>query len=140
MEMHKQQTSPRFERAASPKAEQLFDEICALKMSELVELTDILCQRLSLRVIGGFVNALEKLDAPTPPAAEPTLTVSVRAIGPGSRVEAIKAARGILGLGLKEARDFIEALPHSFEPSDSPEAARALAQQWADAGFLTELN
>jgi large subunit ribosomal protein L7/L12 len=140
--MEQQKTHDRFGRSQEQrerKVERLFDEICQLKMNELVELSNALCQRLSLRVIGGFVTALE---GATPPAPEPkpaeALIVVVKA-ATGSRVEAMKNAKAILGLGLREARDFVEGLPLSMEPADNAEAAQTKAKQWIDAGFDVDL-
>lgn len=130
----------RFERTDDPLVERMFDDICNMKMGQLRLLSDLLCSRLSLRVIGSFANSLDALgQTPSIPVPEPRLGVRISWSGQGSKVDAIKAVRSQLALGLKESRDFVDALPTQLPDSDSQEQAEALAKAWRESGFEAEL-
>ena len=117
------------------KTEKLFDDICSLKMTELVELTGMLKSRLNLRVIGAFASAVEQ----TADALKPAPELRARVVGYRcSKLDAVRSAKALAGLGLAEAKRWVESLPQELAESDSPEQAQALAKLWADAGFDAE--
>jgi large subunit ribosomal protein L7/L12 len=133
-------TNDRFERTDDAKVEQVFDDICGLTMAQLRALSALLCSRLSLRVIGSFATTLNAATAEEPQARAEALSLTVKSIGSLGKVDAIRAARAIMGLGLKESRDFVDALPHAFEPAESGADAEASARRWTEAGFEIDLR
>jgi large subunit ribosomal protein L7/L12 len=73
-------------------------------------------------------------------AAEQTeFTVLLK--GPGdNKVNVIKAVRAITGLGLKEAKDMVDAAPKAIKEGVSKADADAALKQLLDAGASAELK
>ena len=72
--------------------------------------------------------------APQPPTpAGPGTDVFLAAAGP-KKIEVIKVVRGATGLGLKEAKDLVEAAPTLVASGLSPDAAAALVRALEAAG------
>lgn len=57
-----------------------------------------------------------------------------------NKVNAIKEVRGITGLGLKEAKDLVEAVPAVIKEGLSKKDAEALKKQLVDAGATVEIK
>lgn len=56
------------------------------------------------------------------------------------KVEVIKAVRAITGLGLKEAKDLVEATPAVIKESVSKADAEAIKKQLVEAGATVEIK
>ncbi len=56
------------------------------------------------------------------------------------KVAAIKAVRGITGLGLKEAKDMVESVPVSIKEGVSKAEAEEVQKQLEEAGASVELK
>lgn len=71
-------------------------------------------------VIGGDQQPTPSRPVPTPPASSPPMTTTLSPLdrhvrklaADGNKIEAIKAVREHTGLGLKEAKDYVEAIPN----------------------------
>jgi large subunit ribosomal protein L7/L12 len=62
------------------------------------------------------------------------------AIGP-NKINVIKAVRDLLpGLGLKEAKDMVEAAPKAIKEAVSKEEAEAARTKLTDAGATAEIK
>lgn len=57
-----------------------------------------------------------------------------------NKIAAIKAVRGVTGLGLKEAKDAVEGTPFTVKEAASKEEAEALKKQLEEAGAKVELK
>lgn len=57
-----------------------------------------------------------------------------------NKVGAIKAVRGITGLGLKEAKEMVEGAPATVKEGASKEEAEDLKKQLEEAGCTVELK
>jgi large subunit ribosomal protein L7/L12 len=57
-----------------------------------------------------------------------------------NKVAVIKAVRGITGLGLKEAKDAVEAAPKAIKEGVSKADAEALKKELEEAGATVELK
>ena len=58
----------------------------------------------------------------------------------GNKVAVIKAVRGVTGLGLKEAKELVEAAPKAIKEGVSKEEAEELKGQLEEAGAEVELK
>ena len=56
------------------------------------------------------------------------------------KVNAIKVVRGITGLGLKEAKDMVDAAPSTVKEGVGKEEAEDLKKQLEEAGATVELK
>ncbi len=57
-----------------------------------------------------------------------------------SKINAIKVVREITNLGLKEAKDFVEALPKVIKENLSKEEAKKIKEKIDNAGAVAELK
>lgn len=58
----------------------------------------------------------------------------------GNKINVIKVVREITSLGLKEAKDLVEAAPKSVKEGVSKEEAETIRQKLADAGATVEVK
>ncbi len=96
------------------------------------------------------IKAAAAVAAPAAPAggaaAEPEaveeqteFTVTLTAIG-DSKINVIKAVREITGLGLKEAKDLVDASPKAVKENVNKEEAASIAAKLKDAGATAEIK
>jgi large subunit ribosomal protein L7/L12 len=75
-----------------------------------------------------------------PAAEEKTeFDVILQAAG-GNKINVIKVVREITALGLKEAKDLVEAAPKAVKEGVSKEEAETIRQKLADAGATVEVK
>lgn len=74
------------------------------------------------------------------PAAKSTFDVVLEAVDSGKRVAALKVIRGVTGLGLKEAKDFLDALPKAVKEGVSKEDAEAAEKELKEAGATVTIK
>jgi large subunit ribosomal protein L7/L12 len=67
-------------------------------------------------------------------------TVLVRMRWWDKKIDVIKLVREVTGLGLSEARDFIEHLPQTVKEDVSSEEGRALNRRFYDLGADLEMR
>jgi large subunit ribosomal protein L7/L12 len=78
--------------------------------------------------------------APAASAEEKTaFSVMLMSAG-GNKISVIKIVRELTGLGLKEAKDLVEAAPKSVKDGVSKEQAEELKKKLADAGATVEVK
>ena len=74
------------------------------------------------------------------PAEEQTeFDVILQAIG-SNKINVIKVVREVTALGLKEAKDLVEAAPKAVKEGVSKEEAETVRQKLADAGATVEVK
>jgi large subunit ribosomal protein L7/L12 len=66
-------------------------------------------------------------------------TVTLTQVG-DSKINVIKAVREITGLGLKEAKDLVDASPKAVKENVNKEEAATIAQKLKDAGATAEIK
>ena len=69
-----------------------------------------------------------------------TATVMLTSFDAGKKIPMIKAVRPILGLGLIEAKNFVEDLPRAVKEDIDQEEAEKLKKVLEEAGGTVELN
>ena len=65
--------------------------------------------------------------------------VILQAVG-GNKINVIKVVREVTALGLKEAKDLVEAAPKPIKEGVSKEEAETIKQKLADAGATVEVK
>ena len=65
--------------------------------------------------------------------------VVLQAIG-GNKINVIKVVREVTALGLKEAKDLVEAAPKAVKEGVSKEEAETIKQKLSDAGATVEVK
>jgi len=77
--------------------------------------------------------------APVPVEEKTEFTVMLAAIG-DKKIEVIKEVRAITGLGLKEAKDLVEAAPKAVKESIPKDEAEKIKAQLEKAGAKIEIK
>ena len=74
-------------------------------------------------------------------AAEEKTSFTVMLMGAGqNKINCIKVVRELTGLGLKEAKDLVEAAPKAVKEGVTKEQAEDLKKKLADAGATVEVK
>jgi len=89
----------------------------------------------------GMMPAVGGAAAETAPAAEEQseFDVMLTEIGP-NKINVIKAVRELTGLGLKEAKDVVEAAPKAIKEGVSKEEAAAAKAKLEEAGAKADVK
>ena len=82
---------------------------------------------------------LELTKAPKPPKKKTEFDVELTNFG-SQKVKVIKAIREITGLGLREAKEFVEAAPKIIKDGVSIEEAEALKAKFEELGAAITLK
>ena len=78
-------------------------------------------------------------DGAAPVEEKTEFDVILQAVG-GNKINVIKVVREITALGLKEAKDLVEAAPKAVKEGVSKEEAETVRQKLADAGATVEVK
>ena len=110
---------------ADDKITKLVDQIGELTVLELSELVKAIEDKFGVEasapvMMGGMMPAAAEAAAPVEEQTE--FTVELTAIG-DKKIQVIKVVRELTGLGLKEAKDLVEAAPSKVMEGISKEAA-----------------
>jgi large subunit ribosomal protein L7/L12 len=118
----------------------LVDELSKLTVLEAAELSKLLEEKWGVSAAAPVAMAAAPGAAAAPAAIEKTeFTVVLTAAG-DKKINVIKEVRAITGLGLKEAKDLVEAAPKEVKADVSKDEAEKLKKQLEDAGAKVELK
>ena len=118
----------------------LVDELSKLTVLEAAELSKLLEEKWGVSAAAPVAMAAAPGAAAAPAAVEKTeFTVMLIAAG-DKKINVIKEVRAITGLGLKEAKDLVEAAPKEVKADVSKDEAEKLKKQLEDAGAKVELK
>jgi large subunit ribosomal protein L7/L12 len=121
------------------KIEKLADEIVGLTLLEAVELKDLLKEKHGIEPAAGAV-AVAAGPAVAEVAEEKTeFDVILKSFGE-KKINVIKEVRAITGLGLKEAKDLVEAGGKAVKEAVSKDEAEAVKKKLEEAGAEVELK
>ena len=112
--------------------QQLEDQIVSLSLLEASELVKKLEERLGVSAAAATAVAAPAGGggAAAPAAEEQTeFTVILKDAG-ANKINTIKAVREVTGLGLKEAKDLVEAAPKPLKENVSKDDAAAVAKKF----------
>ncbi|MEP9368869.1 50S ribosomal protein L7/L12 [Xanthobacter sp. VNH20] len=119
----------------------LVDELSSLTVLEAAELAKLLEEKWGVSAAAAVaVAAAPGAGAAAAPVEEQTeFTVMLAAAG-DKKIEVIKEVRAITGLGLKEAKDLVEAAPKAVKEGVAKDEAEKLKAQLEKAGAKVELK
>ena len=118
----------------------IVDDLSSLTVLEAAELAKMLEEKWGVSAAAAVAVAAGPAGAAAPAAEEQTeFTVMLAAIG-DKKIEVIKEVRAITGLGLKEAKDLVEAAPKAVKEGVSKEESEKLKAQLEKAGAKVELK
>jgi large subunit ribosomal protein L7/L12 len=121
----------------------LVDDLSALSVIEAAQLSKMLEEKWGVSaaapvavaaLAGGAATA-----APEAAAEQTEFDVILAAIGE-KKINVIKEVRAITSLGLKEAKDLVEAAPKTVKEGVNKEEAAKIKKQLEDAGATVEIK
>lgn len=118
--------------------EQIVDQLSGLTVIEAAELSKLLEEKWGVSAAAPVAAAAA---APAAEAAEEKDAFDVVLAAAGDqKINVIKEVRAITGLGLKEAKDMVEAAPKVIKEGAKKDEAEALKKQLEAAGAKVELK
>ncbi|MEY3182245.1 MAG: ribosomal protein [Pseudomonadota bacterium] len=119
--------------------EQILESIAQMSVMDVVELIESMEQKFNVSaaavavaagpVAGGAAAAEEKTE----------FDVVLKSFG-ANKVNVIKVVREVTGLGLKEAKDMVEAAPANVKEGIAKDDAEALKKKLEEAGATVEIK
>src|SRR5580693_9361631 len=107
----------------------LVDDLSALSVIEAAQLSKMLEEKWGVAAAAAPEAAVEKTE----------FDVILAAIGE-KKINVIKEVRAITSLGLKEAKDLVEAAPKPVKEGVNKEEAAKIKKQLEDAGATVEIK
>ena len=125
------------------KLEKIVDELSSLTVLEAAELSKLLEEKwgvsaaapVAVAAVAGAAGG-----AAAAPAEEQTEFTVVLAAAGDKKINVIKEVRAVTGLGLKEAKDLVEAAPKEVKAGVSKEEAADIKKKLEEAGAKVEVK
>src|SRR5580765_1163309 len=112
----------------------IVDDLSKLTVLEAAELAKMLEEKWGVTAAAAVAGA-----AAAPVEEKTEFTVMLTAAGE-KKIEVIKEVRALTGLGLKEAKDLVEAAPKAVKEGVNKEEAEKVKAQLEKAGAKVELK
>ena len=116
--------------------DQIIEAVASMSVMEVVELIEAMEEKFGVSAAAAVMAgpaAAEAVEVKT------EFDVVLTAAG-ANKVAVIKAVRGATGLGLKEAKDLVEAAPTNLKEAVSKDEAEALKKELEAAGASVEIK
>ena len=130
---------------ASEKVQQVLDIIGGMTIIELRDLNKAIEEQFGVTAAAPMMMGVMPMGGGAPAIAAPPeeeqteFTVVLSAFGE-NKINVIKAVREITSLGLKEAKDLVEAAPTNVREGISKADAEAIRAKLVDAGASAEVK
>ena len=122
------------------KTTQIIDLVKGLTILELADLVKALEEEFGVSAAPVAAVAVGGADAAAPAVEEKTeFDVILKGAG-ANKLAVIKAVREITGLGLKDAKDLVEAAPKTLKEAVAKDEAEKIAEQLKAAGAEVEVK
>jgi len=109
------------------------EDLVNLSVKEVNELAKILKDEY------GIEPAAAAVAVAAAPAEKTSFDVILKSAG-GAKLQVVKLVKELTGLGLKEAKDLVDAAPKAVKEGASKEEAESLKAQLEEAGAEVELK
>src|SRR5262250_2680842 len=120
--------------------QRIVDDLSKLTVLEAADLAKMLEEKWGVTAAAAVAVAAAPGGAAAAPAEEETeFTVVLTAAG-DKKIEVIKEARALTGLGLKEAKDLVEGAPKPVNEGIAKDEAEKVKAQLEKAGAKVELK
>ena len=119
----------------------LAEQLVNLTVKEVNELAEILKNEYGIEPAAAAVAVAAGPAAGAAPAAEEKSSFDVILKSAGAnKLQIVKLVKELTGLGLKEAKDIVDAAPAAVKEGVAKEEAESLKKQLTDAGAEVELK
>jgi large subunit ribosomal protein L7/L12 len=119
--------------------QKIVDNLSSLTVLEASELAKLLEEKWGVSAAAAVAVAGPAAAAAAPVEEKTEFTVMLSAIG-DKKIEVIKEVRALTGLGLKEAKDLVEAAPKAVKEGVTKDEAEKIKAQLEKAGAKVELK
>jgi large subunit ribosomal protein L7/L12 len=117
------------------------DQIQGLTLLEASALVKLLEEKLGVSAAAAAPAAAAGGPAAAAPVVEEKTEFSVVLTAAGAnKINVIKAVREVTSLGLKEAKDLVDAAPKPIKEGVSKDEAETIRKKFADAGATVEVK
>ena len=124
----------------SKNLETMVDELSSLTVLEMAKLKELLEDKWGVKAQAA-VAAMPVAAAAAAPAAEAThFQVTLAESAADKKIGVIKVLREVTGLGLKEAKDMVEAAPKVVKENAAKAEAEEIKKKLEDAGAKVTLK
>ena len=122
--------------------DQILDAIASMTVLDVSELVKAMEEKFGVTAAAPVAMAAGPAAAAAGPAAEEKteFTVVLKSYDEAKKIPVIKEVRTITGLGLKEAKDLVEAGGKTLKENVSKEEAAKIKQQLEAAGAVVEVQ
>ncbi len=122
--------------------DEILDAISKMSLMEVVELISAMEEKFGVTAAAPVaMAAAPAAGAAAAPAEEKTeFTVILKEYPADKKVTVIKVIREITGLGLKEAKDLVEAVPSTVKDAVSKADSESFKKKLEDAGAKVEIK
>jgi len=122
--------------------EEILESIASMSVMEVADLIKMMEEKFGVQAAAAAVAAGPAAAGPAAEAAEePTeFNVILKACDPAKKIAAIKEVRAITGLGLKEAKELVEAGDKVVKEAVSKADAAALKEKLEAAGCTVDVK
>ena len=121
------------------KTTQILDLVKGLTILELADLVKALEEEFGVSAAPVAVAAAPGAAAAAPVEEKTEFVVVLKSAG-ASKLNVIKVVREITGLGLKDAKDLVEAAPKTIKEAVAKDEAEKIAEQLKAAGAEVEVK
>jgi large subunit ribosomal protein L7/L12 len=119
--------------------QKIVTDLSGLTVLEAAELAKLLEEKWGVSAAAAVAVAAGPAAAAAPVEEKTDFTVMLAAFG-DKKIEVIKEVRAITGLGLKEAKDLVEAAPKPIKEGIPKDEAEKIKAQLEKAGAKVELK
>jgi len=119
--------------------EKIVDELSALTVLEAAELAKMLEEKWGVSAAAAVAVAAAPAAAAAAAEEQTEFTVVLASAG-DKKIEVIKEVRAITGLGLKEAKDLVEAAPKPVKEGVGKDEANKIKETLEKVGAKVELK
>ena len=122
--------------------ESILESIEKLTLLEAAELVKAMEEKFGVSAAAPVAVAAPAAAAAAAPAedADAAVNVVLASVPADKKIAVLKEVRAITGLGLKEAKDLVEAAPKAVKEGVKKDEAEALKKQLEAAGAVVEIK
>ena len=114
----------------------IVEQLGKLTLQEAADLANKLEKEWGVTAVAGMAPA--QVDAPV--EAKSTASVMITGFADGKKIAVLKKVKEILGLGLLEAKNFVEDLPKAVKEDIDKSEAEEMKKALEDAGATVQLK
>ena len=120
------------------KIESIIAEIEKLSVIELADLVKAIEEKFGVSAAAAAVVVAGGAAAGAAAEEKAEFTVVLKEAG-ANKIQVVKAVKEVTGLGLKEAKDLVDAAPKNVKENVSKDEAEKIKATLSDAGAVVEL-